>query len=232
MSVNRKRVTIGLGALVLVLASLLYLVGPVLADTPPPTVNAANQQTNYRQVFTDKLAAALGISPAALEAKVKEAETSTVDQAVANGDLARNPANQLKTQIAKSNGLLGGLPNLVSPRPGVAAAARVKVLIAAVAEKGIAGKLGITVPALRQQLRRGQSLDSLAKAKGLTVQDLYDAAAAAVQTRLDVAVKNGNLAQAREDEFVQAVREGRLVGLDILPVAPAKQAPTASPSKG
>ena len=45
-------------------------------------------------------------------------------------------------------------------------------------------------------------------------------------------VKNGNLAQARADEVVQAVREGRLVGLDILPKAPARPAAKATPSKG
>ena len=231
MSGTRKRVAFGLGALVLVLTSL-YFVGTALADTPTPTTTSTTQRTNYRQVFADKLASALGISPATLEAKVKDAEKSTVDQAVANGDLAKNRADRLKTQIDNGNGLLGGLPRLRGAAPGLAAATKAKALIAGVSDKAIAGKLGITVPALRQQLRGGQSLDGLARAKGLTVQDLYNAAGDAVKARLDVMVKNGNLAQARADEIVQAVREGRLVGLDVLPAAPAKQSASPTPAKG
>ncbi len=234
---TRKRLAIGLGALVLVLASL-YFVTAALADTPTLTASATAQKTNYRQVFVEKLAAALGVDVSTLQAKVKDAEKSTVDQAVANGDLAKNRADEIKTEIDNSQsgilpalGIANGQGNGNGKGRGLGAAAKAKVLIAGVAEKAIAGKLGLTVPALRKQLRSGQSLEGLAKAKGLTVQDLYNAAADAVKARLDTMVKNGNLAQARADEIVQAVREGRLVGLGILPKAPVLQSAPA-PSKG
>ena len=110
---TRKRVAIGLGALVLVLASL-YFVGTALADTPTPT--ATTQKTNYRQVFVEKLAAALGVDVATLQAKVKDAEKSTVDQAVANGDLAKNRADQIKTEIDNSQS--GILPRRAAERQG------------------------------------------------------------------------------------------------------------------
>ena len=107
-----------------------------------------------------------------------------------------------------------------------------------VADKAIADKLGLTLADLKQQLKNGKSLEDLAQAKKLTVQDLYNAASVAVKARLDTMVRNGNLTQARADEIVQAVSEGRLVDLDILPKAPgksakpAKPAATATPSKG
>ena len=231
---TRKRTAIGLGALVLVLASL-YFVGTALADTPKPTPSSTTQKTDYRQVFVEKLAGALGVDVATLQAKVKDAEKSTVDQAVANGDLAKNKADQIKTEIDNGKDpFLGGLANPKGPRPGTAAvaAARVKGLIGNVADKAIADKLGLTPGQLKQQLRSGKSLEDLASAKSISVQDLYAAAATAVKARLDTMVRNGNLSQARADEIVQAVSEGRLVGLDILPMAPARPAAKATPSKG
>jgi len=228
---TRKHAAIGLGALVLVLASL-YFVGTALAD-PAPAATSATQKTNYRQVFVEKLAAALGVDSPTLQAKVKDAEKSTVDQAVANGDLAQNKADQLKTAIDNGkDGFLGGFDKLRGTRPGVGAAEKMKGQIGNVADKAIAGKLGLAPGALKQQLRNGKSLDDLAKAKGLTVQDLYNAAADAVKARLDVMVKNGNLAQGRADEIVKAVREGRFVDLDILPKAPARPVATPTPTTG
>jgi polyhydroxyalkanoate synthesis regulator phasin len=224
---TRKRVVVALGALVL---ASLFVVGTALADTPTPT--AAAQKTNYRQVFVEKLAQALGVDVSTLQGKVKDAEKSTVDQAVANGDLAKNTGDKIKTEIDNSqSGILPGLGVLRGRAPALGLAARAKVLIAGVAEKAMAGKLGITVPALRQQLRSGKSLEALAKGKGLTVQDLYNAAADAVKARLDTMVKNGNLAQARADEIVQAVREGRLVGLNILPSSSSLGATTLPSSR-
>ena len=240
---TRKRMAIGLGALVLVLASL-YFVGTVLADTPTPTANGTTQKTDYRQVFVEKLAAALGVDVSTLQTKVKDAEKSTVDQAVANGDLAKNRADEIKTEIDSSqSGILPGLGMLKGKGNGngkgrgaaVSAAAKVKGQIGNVADKAIADKLGLTLGDLKQQLKSGKSLDDLAKAKGLTVQDLYNAAADAVKAKLDPMVKDGTITQARADEIVKAVSEGRLIDLNILPKAPArsaKPAATATPTKG
>src|SRR5512135_1804942 len=106
---TRKRVAVIVGALVLVLASL-YFVGTALADTPTPTASGTAQKTNYRQVFVEKLAAALGVDVSTLQSKVKDAEKSTVDQAVANGDLAKNAGDKIKTEIDNSqSGILPGL---------------------------------------------------------------------------------------------------------------------------
>ena len=233
---TRKRLAISLGALVLVLASL-YFVGTALADTPTPTANGTIQKTSYRQVFVEKLAAALGVDVTTLQARVKDAEKATVDQAVANGDLAQNKADQIKTEIDSSqSGILPGLGMLngkgKAKGRGLGVVQQARGLIGNVADKAIADKLGLSQGQLKQQLRSGKSLEDLARAKGLAVQDLYNAAADAVQARLDVMVKNGKLAQARENEIVQAVREGRLTGLDILPKAPPRPAATATPSRG
>jgi hypothetical protein len=229
---TRKRLAIGLCALVVALASL-YFVGTALADTLTPSSTA--QKTNYRQVFVEKLAAALGVDVSTLQARVKDAEKSTVDQAVANGDLAKNQADKIKTEIDSSqSGVLPGLGILNGKGNGkgrgLGRAQQAKGLIANVADKAIADKLGLSQGELKQQLRNGSSLEDLAKAKSLTVQDLYDAAAAAVKARLDVMVSNGSLAQTRADEIVQAVRAGQFTRLDILPKAPGRPAAKATPT--
>jgi hypothetical protein len=224
----RKRLAIGLGALVLILASL-FVVGTALADDPPPTATSTTGKVDYRQVFVEKLAAALGVDVATLQAKVKDAAKGTVDQAVADGNLARNPAEEMKKAIDNGrNPFIGGLGKArvkAPPAPKAIAADRIIAQVSGVAQKAIAEKLGVELGVLRQQIRSGQSLAELAQAKGLTVQDLYNAAADAVKARLDPFVKDGRLAQARADDTVQAVREGRLINLDFLPKAAPKAAP-------
>lgn len=228
MFANRGRPAIGIGALavVLVVASLL-VVTAALADTPPATATPTTQKTSYRQVFVEKLAAALGIGDVSkVQTALKDAAKGTVDQAVTNGDLAKNRADKIKTAIDQGKGsFFGGIPK--PPAAVKKPVATLEAQVGNVSTKAIADKLGLDLATLRAQLRAGKSLTDLATAKGLTVQDLYNAAADAAKARLDPVVKAGKLTQARADEIVQAVREGRLINLDVMPKAPTPTAPTS-----
>ena len=219
---TRKRLAAGVGALILVLVSL-FVVGTALADDPPATATPSSadsaDKANYRQVFLDKLATTLGIDRAKLDSSLKQAAKDTVDEAVANGDLARNPADRMKEEIDNGRlGFLGGFEKLrgrlpKSPPPGQVQKAVIDVAVTS--QQAIAGKLGITPIELRQQVRSGKTLAELAQAKGLTEQILFDAAADAVKAKLDPLVASGRIAQARADEVVKSVREGKLIGLKV-----------------
>ncbi len=185
------------------------------AASTPGASSTATPRTNYAQVFIQKLASALGIDQATLVAGIKKAEIDTINQAVANGDLARNQADTLIQQIQQSNsvlplgGLFGGHGRGNGVGPGVGA--RTPIVDQNAVISAVAGKLGLSVTDLQSQLTSGQTLASLAKAHNLQVQDLYDAAAAAAKPSLDAAVKAGTITQAQADQITQQLQSGQYV---------------------
>ena len=160
---------------------------------PPTQTPAASPGDTLRNLFLDRLAAALNIQRSALDSAITSAGTSTADAAVQQGTLTQAQADALKARIQAGDlgalwhghgGRLGG-PHL----PGVKQA----MLDAA------ARTLNITTDELTTQLRSGQTLAQLAQAHGTTEQAVTDAALAAARTQLDQAVANGTLTQAQAD---------------------------------
>ena len=210
-----RRVIAGIGvALALAVAGVG---GVALAETPTPTSAAATtttQKTDYGQVFLGKLATILGVDQAKLQASVKQAQSDTIDQAVANGDLAKNQADAMKLRIEQNGaepfgirGLDGmGRGGFGHGGPGMG------VVDNSAVEKAVADKLGMSVADLETQLHSGSTLASLAQAKSLNVQDLYTATANAAKPQLDQAVKDGKLTQAQADQILQQIQQGQ-VGL-------------------
>ena len=228
---SKRVVAIGAAAILAVTA-----LGTVaLAADPPPTATpgataATTPKTNYGQVFVGKLAAALGIDQAKLQAAVKQAELDTIDQAVANGDLARNPADALKQRVEQSNGpgpfgLFGdhGRGKGMGPGPRAAVVDEQAVL------QAVADKLGMSVADLQTQLRSGKSIADIAKDKNLNVQDLYAAAANAAKPILDQAVKDGKLTQAQADQIYQQIQKGQYMLRGPMGGAPAGGGPMGGP---
>ena len=147
-----------------------------------------------QDVFLGKLAGALGITQDALTAALKAADLATIDQAVANGDLAKNPADAMKQRIEQNGpGAFGFFGFGGQGRGGIGRGERAPVVDPAVVEKAVADKLGLSVADLETQLKSGKTLADLATAKSLTAQDLYTAAANAAKPQLDQAVKDGKL---------------------------------------
>src|SRR2546428_1087556 len=79
-------------------------------------VNAATSSpgtgtgSNYAQVFVDKLAAILHLSPAQTQTDLKQAELQTIDQMVKDGKITQAQADQLKSRINSSQGFEFGFP--------------------------------------------------------------------------------------------------------------------------
>ena len=197
-------------AIALAAAGLIVLAGAstaAFAQTPTPTPGA--QRTNYREVFVSKLASTLGIDQSKLVDAIKKAESDTIDQAVANGDLAKNRADDLKQRL--NSATPGTLPfggfgpfDGKDPRRGPVKPGPFGLKDQAV-EQAIATKLGMTVQDLQTQLRSGKSLLDLAQAKGVSESDLRATIKTALKAELDKAVAEGKLTQAQEDAILSRV---------------------------
>jgi hypothetical protein len=75
--------------------------------------------------------------------------------------------------------------------------------------QAVAGKLGISVGELGSALRSGSTLADLAQEKGVSMQELNDAAASAAKAHLDRAVQAGRMDQGVEDSIIADIQSGR-----------------------
>ena len=210
-----RRAFIGMGAAVVLTVGVLGT--SVFAETPTPTTSTtqpSGQSQDYRQVFLTKLAAALGVDQTKLADSLKKAETDTIDQAVQNGDLAKNRADAMKQRVQQGDtGFLGGFGGrggrFVDGGPGPRGAGGGAMQAA---EQAAADKLGLSLQDLQTQLRSGKSLVDIAKEKGVSEADLRAAMVAAAKTQLDKDVAAGNLTQQQEDNILQQLQQGPLPG--------------------
>jgi polyhydroxyalkanoate synthesis regulator phasin len=161
--------------------------GRANAQSQPP--GQQTKATNYRNVFLDKLAAALKIQRPQLDSAIKTAGDQTVDQAVKDGKLTQPRANDLKARIAQ--GQFGGFWGGQHGGKGNANLGQVRKTAVEAAAKA----LNLTPAELKTQLRNGKTLDQLAKEHNTTTQTVTNAALAAAKAQLDQAVKDGKLTQ-------------------------------------
>jgi len=204
-------------------------------QTPAQTQPSTPGDT-LRNLFLDKLAAALNIQRPALDSAITSAGNSTADAAVQQGTLTQAQADALKARIAAGDAgaLWGGHGGPGGPRlDGVQQA-----IFDATAKA-----LNITTDELKTQLHSGQTLAQLAQAHGTTEQAVTTAAVAAAKTQLAQAVTNGTLTQAQADSIYAQLQQrgaqlltphGRGDGFRNGPGQPAApttpQAPATNPS--
>lgn len=230
----------------LVVAALVggTIIGSVAAVTAPlatpPTAPLAVASPNpaaglrgaeYCAAFRKAFAANLGVDESALAPAAKSAALSTIDAAVAAGDLPKAAGDRLKARIeaAAADGCA-----LLAGRAGAANGVGTGGVRAAlgVARDGLAAAakaLGLTPAELGAQLRGGQTLKDVATAKSVPFDTVSAAVVAAVKADLDAAVKAGTIRQARADRVLarleQNLADGRL--RNAVPIAPpASGAPT------
>jgi len=98
-------------------------------------------------------------------------------------------------------GFLLGVPGLSSAEPAPAASRVPGPRIAgglAIPSLAVAAQaIGVSTTALEQDLRSGQSIAAVAESKKVAVQKVIDALTADATNRIDTAVKNGKITQAR-----------------------------------
>ena len=192
MRLRKTLVILGLAGAVAAAA----VVGTAFAQTPTPPPSG----TNYQQLFLQKLASTLGISVDQLTSDITSARNSTVDQAVADGKLTQQQANNIKSKPATGLGLgfrFGG----GGPRGGFGFFGGPDVMNA------VAQALGITTQDLQSQLQSGKTLAQIA---GNNAAAVKTAIVNTIKPKLDQAVAAGKMTAARENQIITDIQNSDL----------------------
>src|SRR3989442_8037022 len=97
--------------IVLLAAGLAAVIIGVAAVEAAPSPSASpTGSKNYAQVFVDKLAGILHLTPAQTQDALKQAQLQTVDQMLADGKITKAQADAMKARINAGQGLgaIGG----------------------------------------------------------------------------------------------------------------------------
>jgi hypothetical protein len=176
--------------------------GAALAVVGAGGALAADKLTPAQEskAVVDDAAKQLGVDPAKLNDALKQALENRIEQAVESGRLTKEQGKAMKQRIENDDFPL-------FPVPGTAFGPRgfghhgFRDLDAA------AAYLGVDEDALRTQLRDGDTLADVAKAKGKAVDGLVDAIVASTTKRLDAAVSAGRITKAQRDEIVAGLKQ-------------------------
>jgi polyhydroxyalkanoate synthesis regulator phasin len=164
------------------------------------------------QAVLDDAAKRLNVTPEKLREALGAAQDAQIDEAVKAGKLTQEQADKIKAVRKDSGRVLGPLggpgfePRRFGPGgphgPGAPGMGMRHGLL-----DDIAAALGTTPAKLFASLRSGKSIADIAKANGKTLADVRRAVRAAVKTKLDKAVKDGDLTQRQADEMLTGVDE-------------------------
>jgi polyhydroxyalkanoate synthesis regulator phasin len=192
--------------------AVVALSGALIAGGAGVAIAAATKDDAKKseQAVLDDAAARLDVTPQKLHDALAAAQDAQLDQAVKDGDLTQKQADAIKAARQQSGTVLGppgprggpGMPG--GPRffggpggPDLHGRGMRDDLVT-----DIAKALGTTEAKLMASLRAGTSLADVAKANGKSLSDVRAAVKAGVKTRLDKAVKDGDLTQKQADEML------------------------------
>lgn len=187
----------GGAALVVVLGA-----GAVMAQTAPNAVGSS---------FLDRVAQKLGIDTPKLQQAITDTHNEDIDAAVKNGDLTQKQADALKAKAQDNpgfgeHGFRGpkGFHGEFEFRGGPKGFGFGLGLGLPDAEQKLAAFLGVSTDQLKTELKAdGASIAKVSEAHGKSRDQLKSFISDAAKTRLDEAVKNGDLTQKREDEILK-----------------------------
>ncbi len=166
------------------------------------------------QAILDDAAKRLDVTPQKLRDALSAAQDAQLDQAVKDGDLTQKQADAIKAARKDSGRVLGGR-GLHGPRdvqklrggPGGPGFGKPGVGLRFDLFADLAKALGTTEEKLKDQLRDGKSVADVAKANGTSLADVRSAVKAAAKTRLDKAVKAGDLTRKQADAMLDRIAE-------------------------
>lgn len=178
---------------------------PNATAAPGATAQPNTAKTQYRDFFLQALAGRLGIDVTKLKDAITGATTDTIDQAVKDGKLTQDQANQLKNSITQGNyprfgfGFFGkgGRHGWGFGGPGP------------MMGRGLfnptefAKALNMNQQDLVNELQAGKSIADIAKEHNVDLTQVKQTVLADAKTQLDAAVTAGKLTQAQEDQINQ-----------------------------
>jgi ribosomal protein S20 len=180
----------------LVIALAVVILGTVAAGA----AMAANPQSpaNPGQVFLNKLAGALGIDRVKLDAALKTAANQTLDQALQEGQITQQQADQMRSRISQGCPFFG--MKMGGGKNGAGGGFKATL-------KPFADALGMAPQDVISALRSGKKVSDLTASKRMTVGEVQDKMLAAVKARLDRAVKSGKLTQTQSSQAYSKLQQ-------------------------
>jgi uncharacterized protein (DUF433 family) len=177
----------------------IALAGGLLAGGTGAAIAAVNKNDGKQaeQAVLDNAAKRLNVTPEKLREALSAAQDAQLDQAVKDGMLTQKQADAMKAWRKQSGRVLG--EHFGGPRGSRGPGFglhRGGIVL------DLAKALGITRQQLHDQLRAGKSVADIAKAQGKSLDDVRAAVKADAKQRADKAVKDGDLTQAQADELL------------------------------
>jgi hypothetical protein len=199
-AMNMKATLLALAAAAVAAAgALMVLAQQTGAQEPQPTPATARQER--RAAFLERVAANLGVDVATLERAIKDARLEAINEALAGGRITDEQAARARQRVESGERVRGARERHRNHD-------RRAAIRAAIIEQSAAA-MGMTPEELRGSLRAGNSIAGAAAARGVALDIVEAAILEAAKAKLDTAVANGRIDQARADE-VLAELEARL----------------------
>jgi len=173
---------------------------------------AKDDDKQAEQAVLDDAAERLDVTPQKLRDALAAAQDAQLDQAAKDGDLTQKQADAIKAARKQagtvlSPGLRGGAGRFGVHGKPMLHGGRHPFGVRGDIFEDFAKVLGTTPHKLKEQLRDGKSLADVAKANGKSMADVRAAVKAAMKTRLDKAVRDGDLTQKQADEILDNVED-------------------------
>src|SRR5256885_14993515 len=189
------------GWIVLPAAGLAAVIIGVAAVEAAPSPSASpNGSKTYAQVFVDKLAGILHLTPAQTQDALKQAQLQTVDQMLADGKITKAQADAMKARINAGPGL-GAVQGFGRHR-GVKADMKLMQDLKTAELNAAASALPMSTADLQSALRSGKSLSDLETQQKVSDSAVKAAMKSAAKGVLDKAVKAGTITQAQADSVL------------------------------
>ena len=212
------------------------IVGVAAVEAAPSPSASPSASKNYAQVFVDKLAAILHLTPTQTKDALKQAQLQTVDQMQRDGRITQQQADALKAKINAGQGL-GPLGGFGLRQGGLKASGTVMRDLMTAELNALASALHMSTADLRSALRSGKSLSDLETQQKVSDSTVKSAMRTAAKGVLDKAVKAKTITQAQADSILARVGSG----LDLrfgpkfghaAPGRSSSPAPSQSPTPG
>ena len=179
--------------------------------------------------FWSDVAHHLGVTPQALQQALKAASLDRVAELKLSGRISQAEAATLTARIQTGHMHFGVMP--WAARGDAHHAHHHGMRLGMTMFTDVAGYLGMTPEALRQQLEQGKTLRQIAKAQGKSVDGLQALMTARLKTRLETRVRSGEMTTA-ESQRILARFTKHLPRLLDRSLKPAREKPVKAAARG
>src|SRR6202158_2472220 len=211
------------------------IIGVVAVQAAPSPSASPTASKTYAQVFVDKLAGILGLTPAKTQDALKQAQLQTVDQMQKDGQITQAQADAMKARINAGQGL-GPIGGVGLKRGGFRAQGTVMKDLTTAELNAAASALHMSTADFQSALRSGKTLSQLETQQKVSDSAVKAAMKSAAKGVLDNGVKAGTITQAQADSILSKVGSGMNFRFGHKPARPqtpgAPSSPSTSPTPG